>query len=286
MSDGETKIATNQESNQQTDLRSQVAVVTGGGRGIGRVIAQQLAAAGAAVAILARTQAQLEQTTSLIETTGGTVLAWPADVTDESRVNQVIAEIEQSLGPITLLVNNAGRNNASGPVWEGDPDEWWRDVEINLRGPYLCSRAVLPGMISRKSGRIVNIASNVGIRPHPYVTAYACSKAALLRFTDSVAESVKAMGIQIFAISPGWVWTAMTEQAVKVMEEVIPDFEGIPDSEVSPPELAGHLVVRLASGEADNLSGRYIHIQDNLDELILTAERIQKEDLYTLRLQT
>lgn len=102
MSDGETKIAKNQESNQQTDLRSQVAVVTGGGRGIGRVIAQQLAAAGAAVAILARTQAQLEQTTSLIETTGGTVLAWPADVTDESRINQVIAEIEQSLGPITL----------------------------------------------------------------------------------------------------------------------------------------------------------------------------------------
>ena len=161
-----------------------------------------------------------------------------------------------------------------------------RDVEINLRGPYLCARAVLPGMISRRKGRIVNVGSNVGIRPAPYATAYSCSKAALLRFTDSVAESVKAMDIQVFAISPGWVWTTMTEHIVKVMEELMPDFKGIPDSQAFPPELAANLIVRLALGEADNLTGRYIHVTDNLDELILAAEKIQEQDLYALRLQT
>lgn len=179
-----------QETNKQEASRSQDAVVTGGGRGIGRVIAQQLAAAGVAVAIVARTSDQLEQTASLIKTAGGSVSAWAADVTDEKRINEIMAAVEESSGPITLLVNNAGRSSSSGPVWEGDPDEWWRDVEVNLRGPFLCTRAVLPGMISRRKGRIVNIASNVGIRPAPYATAYSCSKAALLRFTDSVAESV------------------------------------------------------------------------------------------------
>jgi NAD(P)-dependent dehydrogenase (short-subunit alcohol dehydrogenase family) len=249
------------------------------------VIAQQLAAAGAAVAIVARTSEQLEQTASLIETAGGSVSAWAADVTDGKRINEVMAAVEESLGPITLLVNNAGRSSSSGPVWEGDPDEWWRDVEINLRGPFLCTRAVLPRMISRRKGRIVNIASNAGIRPTPYATAYSCSKAALLRFTDSVAESVKALGVQVFAISPGWVWTAMTERTVRVMKEKMPDFEGIPESQVSPPELAANLVVRLASGEADNLTGRYIHVTDDLDELILTAAEIQEQDLYALRLK-
>lgn len=90
----------------------------------------------------------------------------------------------------------------------------------------------------------------------------------------------------MFAISPGWVWTEMTEHTVRVMKENVPDFEGIPESQVSPPELAANLVVRLASGKADNLTGRYIHVTDDLDELILTAAEIQEQDLYALRLQT
>lgn len=276
----------NQKTNEQKHLHSQIAVVTGGGRGIGRVMAQHLAEAGAAVAVVARTSEQLEETVSLIESVGGNVKAWTADVTDEKRISEFVAEVEQSLGPISLLVNNAGVANASGPIWMGDANDWWRDMEINLRGPYLCMRAVLPGMISRKSGRIVNIASNIGIRPAPYATAYSCSKAALLRLTDSVSESVQAMGIQVFAISPGWVWTAMTERAVKEIEKADPDFEGIPDSDVSPPELVANLIVRLASGEADKLTGRYIHVTDDLDKLIAMADKIQEEDLYALRLQT
>jgi NAD(P)-dependent dehydrogenase (short-subunit alcohol dehydrogenase family) len=274
----------NRKTEEIRDLHSQVAIVTGGGRGIGRSTAQMLAEAGAKVAVIARTEDQLEETAALIRSAGGNVSVFPADVTDEQRIKHVTAEVERLLGPITLLINNAGSGKAAGPIWSGDADEWWRDVEVNLRGPYLCSRAVLPGMIARREGRIINIASNAGIRPVPYASAYSCSKAALLRFTDTLAESVEALGIRVFAISPGWVWTEMTEHAFKIMKEAMPDFQGIPDNEVYQPEVAAKLVVRLASGEADTLSGRYIHVNDDLDGLISDVKRIQEEDLYTLRL--
>jgi NAD(P)-dependent dehydrogenase (short-subunit alcohol dehydrogenase family) len=139
-------------------------------------------------------------------------------------------------------------------------------------------------MVERRLGCIVNMASNVGIEPAPFGTAYSCSKAALLRLSDSLAVSVREHGIRVFAISPGWVWTQMTEEALEVMKENIPDFEGIPDSVTSPPEAAGELIVRLARGDADALSGRYIHVKDDLDAMLEDAERIVTEDLLGLRL--
>jgi 3-oxoacyl-[acyl-carrier protein] reductase len=267
------------------DLTGQVALVTGGGRGIGRSIAIGLAAAGASVAILARTAEQLTETADLIHAQGGRVETFIADVTDEQRIYAIAAKIERSLGPITLLVNNAASSYASGPLWTGDADEWWRDIEINLRGPYLCLRAVLPGMLARQQVRILNLGTNAAIWPAPYVSAYSCSKAALLRLTDSLAESVRSFGIQVFAISPGWVWTDMTRRAVEKMKEMNPDFDGIPESDVSSLEEVAQFVLRMASGEADSLTGRYIHIKNDLDLLLADIQRIQEEDLYTLRLK-
>jgi 3-oxoacyl-[acyl-carrier protein] reductase len=267
------------------DLTGQVAIVTGGGRGIGRSIAIGLAAAGTSVAILARTAEQIKETADLIHQVGGRVETFVADVTDEQRVNDIAAQVESSLGPITLLINNAAGGRSSGPIWEGDADDWWRDIEVNLRGPYLCTRAVLPGMLARQQGRIINLGTNIAVRPAPYVSAYSCSKAALLRLTDSLAESVRGFGIQVFAISPGWVWTDMTRRAVEIMKEMNPDFAGIPESEVDPPEKVVKLVLRIASGEVDSLSGRYIHVRDDLDLLLTDIQRIQEEDLYTLRLK-
>lgn len=228
---------------------------------------------------------QLTETADLIHAQGGRVETFVADVTDEQHINAIAAQVADSLGPITLLVNNAASGYASGPLWAGDADEWWRDIEINLRGPYLCSRAVLPGMMARKQGRIINLGTNVAVRPAPYVSAYSCSKAALLRLTDSLAESVRSFGIQVFAISPGWVWTDMTRGAVVIMKEMNPAFEGIPESDVSSLEEVAEFILRMASGEADSLTGRYIHIKDNLDLLLADIQRIQEEDLYTLRLK-
>jgi len=125
------------------DLRGQVAVVTGGGRGLGRAFAQALAAAGAAVAVLARSADELAETVAAVERAGGRAREFRADVTDAAVVRTAIAAVEQALGPVDLLVNNAGVAGPFGPFWETDPDTWWRAVDVNLRGQILCAHAVL-----------------------------------------------------------------------------------------------------------------------------------------------
>src|ERR1700730_15569440 len=151
---------------------AQIALVTGGGSGIGRAIALALAAAGATVVVSGRTQKHLDDTVALIEAAGGRAHAMIMDVTDKQSVSLVVRQIELQFGPIAILVNNAGRHTAIGPLWTIDPDEWWLEVEANLRGTFLCMHAVLPGMIERRQGRIINISSAAGNQPRPYSTAY------------------------------------------------------------------------------------------------------------------
>jgi NAD(P)-dependent dehydrogenase (short-subunit alcohol dehydrogenase family) len=144
-------------------LRGTVSVVTGGGRGIGRVLAQALAEAGAAVGLIARSGTELAETVRLVTASGGTAEAARADVTDQQAVAAAIDALGRQLGPVDLLVNNAGVCGPAGDAWQVDAGGWWRAVEINLRGAYLCSRAVLPAMTARGAGRIVNITSEAGV---------------------------------------------------------------------------------------------------------------------------
>ena len=153
------------------ELVGQVALVTGGGRGIGRAIAQALATAGAAIAVTARSEDQLRETVALIERAGGRALALPADVTDRQAVEHLVADIERQLGPVDVLVNNAGIVGPLGPLWEADPEAWRRCLDVNLYGAFLCARAVLPGMVARRRGRIINMSTAISI-PAPYYTAY------------------------------------------------------------------------------------------------------------------
>ena len=190
-------------------LDGQTALVTGGGRGIGRTIAEYLSRAGAAVAVLARTQAELDETVAAIEQAGGRAIALAADVTDREAVEQAVARTERELGPIDLLVNNAAVAMPVGRAWEVDPEAWWRTIGVNLRGPFLCSRAVLPGMIGRGSGRIVNIVAVAAFNTAPFMSAYGSSKAALVSFTDDLAAETKEHGVSVFAIRPGVVQTRM-----------------------------------------------------------------------------
>jgi len=264
-------------------LADTVSVVTGGGRGIGRVIATTLAAEGSAVALLGRTGAPLDETVAAIEAGGGRAAAFAVDVTDADAVSRAAAGAEATLGPISLLVNNAGIG-AGGAVAASDPTEWWRVMEVNVLGPYLLSRAVLPGMLERGAGRIVNMGSNVGVRPSPMLTSYSVSKAALLRLTDSLAAEVGPSGVQVFAISPGWVWTDMTHQAMEAVRAMNLDFE-VSDADVFPPEAAAGLVVRLAAGDADALTGRYLHVAHDLDALVADADAIVGDDRKALRLR-
>jgi len=271
------------------ELAGQVAIVTGGGRGIGRAIAQALAAAGAAVAVTARSPDQLADTVASIEQAGGQALAVPADVADQQAVEQMVATVEQQLGPVSLLVNNAGAI-AFGPLWEIDPDLWWRIVEVNLRGTFLVSRAVLPGMLGRRHGRIINLSGGGASAPVPEWSAYASSKAAILRLTDTLALETAEHGIRVFALNPGFVTsTEMGRQtyehsmAARQAGKYGARAQAIPAG--VPPEPAGAACVFLASGRTDGLSGRNVWAGQDLAGLAERAEDIREKDLYVLRLR-
>src|SRR3990170_2356209 len=135
------------------DLGGRVAIVTGGGRGIGRTIAEGLAKAGAAVAVTGRSAGHLQEAVAAIEKAGGRGLAFAADVTDQPAVRRLVAETESKLGPVDILVNNAAMEGPLGPLWELDTAQWRRCLEVNLMGPIICSQAVLPGMVARRRGR-------------------------------------------------------------------------------------------------------------------------------------
>jgi NADP-dependent 3-hydroxy acid dehydrogenase YdfG len=149
-----------------------VAIVTGGGRGIGKTVMPALARAGVSVAVIARSAGELETTVSLIAEAGGYARAFPADVTDAVAVRGTVNEIEKSLGPVDLLINNAGTAKPFGPFWETDLNEWWQGMEVNLHGVLLCTHAVLPGMVSRGRGTIINVARGAGAGvPLPYFSS-------------------------------------------------------------------------------------------------------------------
>jgi NAD(P)-dependent dehydrogenase (short-subunit alcohol dehydrogenase family) len=268
------------------NLHGQVAVVTGGGRGIGRTIAQTLAGAGARVAVMSRSADELGETVRLIKQAGGQAVSLTTDVADPEAITRSFAEVERSLGQLDLLVNNAAVPGPLGPFSETDSGEWWRVLEINLRGPMLCTRAVLPGMIQRRRGRIINIASGGGGMSIAYFSPYVVSKTALIRFTECIAAETRPFGVAAFAVGPGTVRTSMANYSLNSAEgrKWLPWFQRIFEGGLdAPPERPAALVSYLASGKADALSGLFLQTSDNLDELIAHVDQIRRDRLYSLR---
>jgi NAD(P)-dependent dehydrogenase (short-subunit alcohol dehydrogenase family) len=275
------------------DLTGQVALVTGGSSGLGREISLRLAALGASVGVMARTEDQVEETVAEIARAGGRAVPAIADVSDRDAVRTGVEIVERELGPVDLLVNNAGISGPVAPFWEADPDDWWSAVEVNLRGAALCSSAVLSGMVARKSGRIVNMASNAGIYRWPYLSAYAVSKAAMIKLTENLAVETKKHGIKLFAIDPGMIRVGMTRALLE--QEIPPDHPAAIIASWFRQEMAAgrevplargaELVAFLASGRADALSGCYLTVYDDLEALVEQAPSIRRGELYTLRLR-
>jgi len=268
------------------DLTGQVALITGGGRGLGRAFAQALAASGAAVAITARSQAEVQETAHHILAAGGQALAFPGDVTDAPTVTHMVAAVEQHFGPIDILVNNAGVITPIGPLWEVDPIAWWHTLDIHIRGSFLYARAVLPSMITRRRGRIINITSAGGWHAVPYGSAYCLSKAALSYLTGCLAGETQQYGIAVFSYAPGFVRSAMTTYLAES-----PDVElwfGDAFSSIfangtdTPIAQTVQGLLWLVSGAADGLSGRNIGDWDDIAGLVQRTTDIQPTDLYTL----
>jgi len=195
-----------------------VALVTGGGRGIGREIALALAREGCAVAVAARTMREIEEAAAAVRLVGPAALAVPLDVTDPAAVGRAVAHVADTLGPVDVLVNNAGIAG-SAPLLKTEPEMWERHLQVNVTGPYLMTRAVLGGMLERGWGRVINIASLAGLYGAPYVTAYTASKHALVGFTRALAMEVSGQGVTVNAICPGYVATDIVWNAARNIEQ-------------------------------------------------------------------
>jgi acyl-CoA synthetase (AMP-forming)/AMP-acid ligase II/NAD(P)-dependent dehydrogenase (short-subunit alcohol dehydrogenase family) len=271
-------------------LAGTVSVVTGGGRGIGRVLARSLAAAGSAVGLIARSGDELAETVRLVTAAGGAAAAACADITDADATAMAIKQLAEQLGPVNLLVNNAGVGGPVGDAWDVDADDWWRAIEVNLHGVFLCSRLVLPGMIARGGGRIVNITSEAGVYRWPQLSAYSVSKAAVIKFTENLAVEAGRRGVRAFSVHPGITPIGLSEQALA--GRAGPDSPRgrrnawiraqLAAGRGADPALVAALVTRLAAGDADRLSGCHLSVHDDVDAILARTDDVR--DRYQLRL--
>jgi NAD(P)-dependent dehydrogenase (short-subunit alcohol dehydrogenase family) len=280
---------------RQPDLAGRVVLVSGGGRGLGRLLAVELARVGAAVGLLARSPGQLSETVTEIEQAGGTAAAVAADVTDRESVNAAVAELTERLGDPDVLVNNAGIAGPIGLLWDVDPQEWMHTFDVNVNGTFALTQIVLPRMVARGHGRIINITSNAAVYRWPLASAYVASKAALVKLSEVLAAETGRHGVAAFSFDPGLLPIGLSEPAL-ASETADPGTaegqvhawirERINGGHGADPAQATRMLIRLAAGDADRLSGRHLTVTDDLDAILANIDQVQRNDLHYLRLRT
>jgi 3-oxoacyl-[acyl-carrier protein] reductase len=247
-------------------VRSRTALVTGPNRGLGRAIALGLAESGVAVGLLGRSEPALRAVAKEITAAGGRAAVATADVRDFEAVTDAVAVIEDELGGVDLLVNSAGViDPVEVPVWEADPDDWWDVVDIDLRGPFHLVRTVVPGMVERGAGRVVNLNSNAGAQDREIYSAYCAAKAGLFRITGNLHLAGYEHGLRAFEISPGTVQTDMTASMPMHADR----------TEWARPEWLVDLVLGVARGELDAWSGCFLRTGvDTVESLTKAAAEL------------
>lgn len=242
-------------------LATKTAIVTGGSRGIGRAIAFRLAELGAAVVLCGRSLQALEAVTSEIESRGGKALAVQCDVAIDADVQGLIDTTLGTFGRIDILVNNAGITRDTLLMRMSESD--WDDVmDVNLKGLFRCTKAVLRPMLKQRAGRIINISSVVGLMGNAGQANYAAAKAAVLGFTKSTAREVAARGITVNSVAPGYIETDMTDGLDGDQKERL--LAGIPLARMGQPEEIAHAVAFLASDEAGYITGQCLVVDGGL----------------------
>ncbi|QKV74031.1 type I polyketide synthase [Amycolatopsis sp. Hca4] len=262
-------------------LTGMTVLLTGATGGLGRVFAGALADAGANLVLTGRSGGQLDELASTLQERGTGVLAVSADVTDRDAPAQVIAAATTEFGAVDALVNNAGVAGPVGPMWETDEAEWWHAMSVNLRGSARVIRAALPGMLSRRSGRIVNVVSSAGKHRWPTLSGYSVSKGAIIKLTDNLAPELAGSGVAAFSYHPGLVDVGITGDQLRRARTRDRHLNGIGDwladqrdgGRFTEPERAAVMLLRLLSGEADALSGSYLTPEDDLTALLGRRER-------------
>jgi NAD(P)-dependent dehydrogenase (short-subunit alcohol dehydrogenase family) len=257
-------------------LDGQVALVTGAGRGFGRAIAERFAAEGAAVALLARSLAQIDEVAKAIRDRGGHAIGVRCDVTDAHSVEHAVAKTEELLGPVDLLVNNAGVPGPFGPIWKVDPDEWWRAQAVHIRAPMLFLHHVLPGMVARDRGRVICVSAIASRLVAPNLSAYCTGKIAQNRLVAEAAAELAGTKVAVFAIDPGFAATQLARdtaadpEARKYFQPLIERIENVEHAYGTDPDLArcAQRCLDLASGKYDALSGGYFELPDDLDAML------------------
>lgn len=221
-------------------LAEKVALITGGGRGIGKAIAQAFAREGAKLALCARTAPELEQIVKELERANTDVEGWICDVSLAEPVKEFGAAVQKKFGRVDVLVNNAGVMTRPTPIGEIDVKKWDYTMAVNLRGPFLITQAVLPMMQNQRSGSIINVSSSMGRGAYANFLAYATSKWGLEGFTQTLAAETRSSGIRVNSVEPGYVATKLT------------GFRG------SKPESVTEVFVYLASDESKGVTGRML----------------------------
>lgn len=241
-------------------LAGKVAIVTGASRGIGAAAAHALAQAGAAVMLAARRHDQAEANAQAIMAAGGKAFALQCDVSDYAACQRLAQETARRLGPPDILVNNAGVIEPISMIATADPREWARSIEINLIGAYFAIRAVLPGMLERGRGQIINVSSGAAIRPLEGWSAYCSGKAGLAMLTRAIDLEHRDGGVRVFGFQPG---TTDTDMQVAIRASGINMISRIPREQLTPVAHPARAIVYLCTTEADDLAGKEVSLRDD-----------------------
>jgi NAD(P)-dependent dehydrogenase (short-subunit alcohol dehydrogenase family) len=252
-------------------LQDKVAIVTGGGRGLGRSIALLFGKEGAKVVVAARNREQIDHVAQELQVLRKSAIAIPADVSDEGQVNNLVQKTIETYGTIDILVNNAGARGPISPIHKISLEEWEQTLKANLTSAFLCSKAVIPVMMERKTGKIINVATT--LTPRPNLTPYMVAKAAMTHFTKQLSRELKGFNIQVNAIHPGVMDTRMQEDIRRAGVKAIGTdmFERLKEEGLlhSPDEPA-KLILFLAAKTGDGITGEFLSFDDKEVKFLLS----------------
>ena len=237
------------------DLEDKVALVTGSARGLGQAIAIKLAESGASIALCDLNKDWLSEPKSMVEEIGSKVICYQLDVSNSESVNESIKRVEDDFSKIDILVNNAGITK-DNLLMRMSEDDWDAVLNVNLKGVFLCTKAVMRGMAKRRTGTIVNIASVIGLMGNPGQANYAASKGGVIAFSKTVAKELASRNIRCNAIAPGFIRTAMTDALDEEIQEKMKDL--IPLNRFGEPEDIANVVLFLASDASSYVTGQVL----------------------------